>query len=323
MYNIVREYLFIEKDFTMNNRTYYFIKPYDESLPLPPSESFGQILNEAYLHPFNWKARTTRKSFWWSVLVNLIISILCSILIFYSFNESLNSGIRIIDAVIAIILYTWVFLAGLGQIVRRLHDVGYSGYWYWSGLTGYGSMFLFYLELQPSTQRKVKWGDYLFDQQPYPEIPKDKVPVPTVEQSLKEHFFDCFKWNARSTRASFWIGTAASQIILSLNGMFIYVFAAIFSIFYISNPSSNSPMPIGITIFLLCILLIGTIWAFLAQLGHTIRRLHDAGFNGAWWWLSIIPYLGTLLLAFLLFHPTTKAEVKWDKYLFDSEDRIR
>lgn len=46
----------------MNERVYYFIKSYDENLPKPPAESFGQILNETYLHPFNWNARTTRKS---------------------------------------------------------------------------------------------------------------------------------------------------------------------------------------------------------------------------------------------------------------------
>lgn len=128
----------------MNDRVYYFIKPYDESLPMPPQESFAQILNEAYLHPFNWKARTTRKSFWWSTLINLILGILCVILGFYAFNQSINPGIRIIDGVVAVIAYLWLFLAGLGQTIRRLHDVGYSGYWYWAAFTGYGAMFLFY-----------------------------------------------------------------------------------------------------------------------------------------------------------------------------------
>ena len=158
----------------MNDRVYYFIKPYDESLPMPPKESFAQILNEAYLHPFNWKARTTRKSFWWSTLINLILGILCVILGLYAFNQSINPGIRIIDGVVAVIAYLWLFLAGLGQTIRRLHDVGYSGYWYWATFTGYGTMFMFYLALQPSVQY--------------------------IGQILKEHFFDCFKWDARSFR---------------------------------------------------------------------------------------------------------------------------
>ena len=52
----------------MNERVYYFVKSYDEDLPKPPAKSFGQILNETYLHPLDWSARTTRKSYWWSVL---------------------------------------------------------------------------------------------------------------------------------------------------------------------------------------------------------------------------------------------------------------
>lgn len=93
----------------MNDRVYYFIKPYDESLPLPPAESFAQILNEAYLHPFNWKARTTRKSFWWSTLINLVIGILCILLGFYAFNQNINPGIRIVDGIVAAVVYLWLF----------------------------------------------------------------------------------------------------------------------------------------------------------------------------------------------------------------------
>lgn len=305
----------------MNDRVYYFIKPYDESLPLPPAESFAQILNEAYLHPFNWKARTTRKSFWWSTLINLVIGILCIILGFYTFNQNINPGIRIVDGIVAAVVYLWLFLAALGQTIRRLHDVGYSGYWYWAAFTGYGAMFLFYLELQPSVQRQVKWGKYFFSNQDYPAGHKETVPVPTIGQILKEHFFDCFKWNARSTRTSFWVGTAINQVTLGIGTLFIYAFSAFFTII----PGWHQ-MPQAIGIFFLCfliLLLVILIWSFLAQLGHTVRRLHDAGFNGGWWWLGIVPYVGDLLLAFLLFHPTVDADNKWNKYLFDPEDRIR
>ncbi|EFQ45388.1 MAG: DUF805 domain-containing protein [Lactobacillus crispatus] len=305
----------------MRDRVYYFIKPYDESLPLPPAESFAQILNEAYLHPFNWKARTTRKSFWWSTLINLVIGILCIILGFYAFNQNINPGIRIVDGIVAAVVYLWLFLAALGQTIRRLHDVGYSGYWYWAAFTGYGAMFLFYLELQPSVQRQVKWGKYFFSNQDYPAGHKETVPVPTIGQILKEHFFDCFKWNARSTRTSFWVGTAINQVTLGIGTLFIYAFSAFFTII-----PGWLQMPQAIGIFFLCfliLLLVILIWSFLAQLGHTVRRLHDAGFNGGWWWLGIVPYVGDLLLAFLLFHPTVDADNKWNKYLFDPEDRIR
>lgn len=153
----------------MNERVYYFVKSYDEDLPKPPAESFGQILNETYLHPFDWSARTTRKSYWWSVLTNFIIAILAIVVGFYAFNEGLNPGIRVIDAVVAIAIYVWVFLAGLGQMIRRLHDVGYSGGWWWLGVIPYvGQLLLAFLLFHPTVQNEVKWDKYLFD-------PEDRI----------------------------------------------------------------------------------------------------------------------------------------------------
>lgn len=269
----------------MNDRVYYFIKPYDESLPLPPAESFAQILNEAYLHPFNWKARTTRKSFWWSTLINLVIGILCILLGFYAFNQNINPGIRIVDGIVAAVVYLWLFLAALGQTIRRLHDVGYSGYWYWAAFTGYGAMFLFYLELQPSVQRQVKWGKYLFSDQDYPKGgAKSNVPVPTIGQILKEHFFDCFKWDARSTRTSFWVGTAISQVIMTIGVLVCYLLSfMLLAPFSVTESDSGDAKVIGVIFIIFIIFFIAAaIWAFLAQLGHTVRRLHDAGFNGGW-----------------------------------------
>ncbi|WP_103662278.1 DUF805 domain-containing protein [Lactobacillus sp. HT06-2] len=308
----------------MKNNNYYFIRPYDESLPKPPQESFGQILNEVYLQPFNWKGRTTRKSFWISFLINAIISIIASILLGYALNSDLNLGLKWIDGVIAILVFVWIFLAGLGQRIRRLHDVGYSGYWYWAAFTGYGAMFLFYLDLQPSVQRKVKWGKYLFSEQDYPEGHEEKVPVPTIGQILKEHFFDCFKWNARSTRTSYWVGTATYQVVGTFSYLLIYTLSAFIGLAPQELKHESSYAVLGI--FFICTLLflaIISIWVFLAQLGHAVRRLHDAGFSGWWWWLNIIPSIGNLLLAFLLFHPTVKEDVKWNKYLFEEKDRIR
>lgn len=311
----------------MKNKEYYFIKPYSADLPKPPEESFSEILSEAYLHPFTWKARTTRKSYWISVLVNLIISVLAGIIIYYG-NTTNNLGLRLIDYVVATVLFIWIWLAGLGQMIRRLHDVGYSGYWYWANLVPYGSLFLFYLSLQPSTQAPTEWGTYLYsDVDVYGIFDKNeeaafKVPIPTIGQILKEHFFDCFKWNARSTRTSYWVGTAINSVITAVLVIPIYFLSFMFNLTNtVSDSEFDSLMPFFLIVIV--IMLAGLIWAFLAQLGHTVRRLHDAGMNGWWFWITIIPYIGNWLLAFLLFHPTVEHEVKWDGYLFNKKDTIR
>lgn len=311
----------------MNNRDYYFIKPYDENLPKPPAESFGQILNETFLHPFNWKARTTRKSYWLSALVNAILILLATMIMSYVFSSNIDLGLKWIDGVISVVIFVYVFLANLGQLIRRLHDTGYSGYWYWANFTGYGAMFTFHLTLQPSVQRSVKWGAYLYHKgEAYPAIEEEKVPVPTIGQILKEHFFDCFKWNARSTRTSFWLGTAVSCLISTITLLLAYlIMFLIFIPYYIKGENANVNIPTEALVLLLVLALFSiaiAVWSFLAELGHTVRRLHDAGFIGWWWWICAIPYVGNLLLAFLLFHPTTQKDIKWNKYLFEKEEKI-
>ncbi|MBP2058877.1 uncharacterized membrane protein YhaH (DUF805 family) [Lactobacillus colini] len=303
----------------MTEEKYYFIKPYDKSYPLPPKESLGQILSEAYLHPFKWNYRTTRKSYWISFLTNIIISLLCSFL--FTFNNQLKP----INITVAILVLIWLFLSGLGQTVRRLHDVNYSGYWYWVGILSIGSFFLLYLYLQPSAQVAVKWNQYLFtDAKPYGdytgEVASD-VPTPPITQIVKEHFFDCFKWDARSTRTSFWVGSAISNAAGNIVSLFILAFSygAFGSIRKLYVLSLEPEVGLGVLIVAILVLLVLCIWMFLADLGHTVRRLHDAGFSGGWFWISLIPGLGYIILNFLLFHPTTKNEVKWNGYLFNTK----
>lgn len=316
---------------------YYFVKPYDDSQALPPHESFGQILKEAYLYPFRWEGRTTRKSFWISALINFILSIVAYVLYMYAFANPDNMGIIWGSGVIATIVAVWIFLSMLGQTIRRLHDVDYSGYWYWAGLI---SNFVFYLSIQPSAQKPVKWGNYLYldgndgEKDAYynkeydPAMDVDDTPVPTIPQILKEHFFKCFTWNARSTRTSYWAGTFVSGVI-GFIGITIY-YATIFLISTLTmlamvNPSAGEWIGAFITSFgiFITIYLLLALWVFLAQLAHAVRRLHDAGISGWWWLLNFIPVIGQLLVSFMLFHPTYKGEIKWNGYLFDDKERIR
>ena len=126
------------------------------------------------------------------------------------------------------------------------------------------------------------------------------------------------KWNARSTRTSFWVGTAI-KVIMTIGVLACYLLAfMLLAPFSVTEFDSGDAKVIGV-IFIIFIIFFTV--AFGPTNCHTVRRLHDAGFNGGWWWLRTC--VGQPLLAFLLFHPTVQNEVKWDKYLFDPEYRIR
>lgn len=244
-------------------------------------------------------------------------------------NDNLDLGLKWVDGVVSAAVFTWLFLAGLGQQIRRLHDVGYSGYWCWLILTAIGSYFILYLSLQPSLQRPTKWGNYLYldvngtsssayyCQQYQPALDHDDTPRPPITQILKEHFFACFDWNGRSTRTSYWVGAAVSQAIELCGALLLYFEL---TLTYVLPKAADyfidfnlSPAFVTISAILIIALMI---WAYLAQLGHAVRRLHDGGFSGFWWWLCLLPNVGSILLDFLLFHPSVKGKVEWGDYLF-------
>lgn len=330
----------------MQRNDYYFIRPYDQNQARPPQESFNQILSEAYLHPFNWRGRTTRKSYWISYLIGSVLAFLAFGLMSYCLgNDNLDLGLKWIDGVVSVVVFSWLFLAGLGQQIRRLHDVGYSGYWLWAIFTGIGSYFILYLSFQPSLQRPVKWGTYLYldkniqnpntyyAQKYDPALDHSNTPVPPITQILKEHFFACFNWKGRSTRTSYWIGVAVSQAIELGGALFLYfelTFAYILPNLHLDKdavyfsitdllPNMPSALIFGTTIVIIALM----IWAYLAQLGHAVRRLHDGGFSGWWWWICLFPDIGNLLLSFLLFHPAVKRKVIWGDYLFKENDHLQ
>lgn len=318
------------------NNNYYFVKPYDHNLALPPTQSITQILDEAYMHPFTWHARTTRRSYWVSFLINVLLSIFASDIFSYAINDvTLNLGLRWVDGVVSITLLIWLFLASLGQTIRRLHDVNYSGKWYWIGYLPLGGyLFLLYLAFQPSVQRPVRYGTYMFidptrNRTEYYYQPYDAswdayhVPVPKISQILKEHFFQCFTWNARSTRRSYWIASIFNNIFTIIYSIAAYTLALL--LYYQSGRDAAAIRLTNILLFIVPILSIIALWFLVAQIAHMIRRLHDANLNGAWVLLLLLPYIGPVLLDFLLFHPTVSLNNPFFNYpyLFKNSDLKR
>lgn len=165
----------------------------------------------------------------------------------------------------------------------------------------------------------------LYYEQKY-QLSKNQVPDSSFGQIMRETFGDLFKWNARSTRKTFWTGFITSGIIEMILGM-IWCFIS-FKQLMLNAPSfypgyyyphesfSNlfghlSPAFYvgGIIIFLICLYL------FLCQLGLAVRRLHDIDHNGWWVWLTLIPQAGWIILLFYLLVPTMEKPVKWNHYL--------
>ena len=99
----------------------------------------------------DFKGRASRWEYWGGGLGFLIAAFLGIFLV--SFISEALAFLTLIP-----ILYLWGAISGLSCAIRRLHDVGKSGWNYLWSLTGIGGIYLLYLFVQPSQQQDNEWG---------------------------------------------------------------------------------------------------------------------------------------------------------------------
>jgi uncharacterized membrane protein YhaH (DUF805 family) len=113
--------------------------------------SFGQAFSRFFKKYATFSGRASRSEYWWSVLAIGIIQVVLSSLIgvFGALGGGEDSsGAMQFDggAIVFIILLALfglvVLIPGIAVIVRRLHDVNYTGWLYLITFTGIGSVVL-------------------------------------------------------------------------------------------------------------------------------------------------------------------------------------
>ena len=82
---------------------------------------------------------------------------------------------------IFIIWFFYVFIASFSCSIRRLHDIGKSGWnLLWTLIPLLGSLYLLYLDVQPSEQKTNAWG----------EVPKHTISKITQNEITDEENLD-------------------------------------------------------------------------------------------------------------------------------------
>lgn len=108
--------------------------------------TFGEAVKLAITQNYcNFNGRSSRSEYWWYVLFTTILSAILSLI----FGP---------DSIVITIVGLALFLPSLGLAVRRLHDVGRSGWWYLIALTGIGILLLIYWYVQPSQPTPNQYG---------------------------------------------------------------------------------------------------------------------------------------------------------------------
>lgn len=120
-------------------------------------ENYKHVLVDNYT---NFSGRASRSEFWYYNLINIGITFVLMVP-FYAmiFSNSADSSLFYVLFGIYIIYALATFLPNLAVSVRRLHDAGYSGWFYLLALIPYiGGIILLVFMVLPSQQGWNKWG---------------------------------------------------------------------------------------------------------------------------------------------------------------------
>ena len=113
---------------------------------------FGQAIAAGFNNYFNFKDRSTRSAYWYFVLFLIIAGFITSILDVLLFHPKIAGPINGIFSLATII-------PGLSLSVRRLHDIGRTGWWVLLGLIPViGWIILIVWACQPTVPQANEYG---------------------------------------------------------------------------------------------------------------------------------------------------------------------
>ena len=122
----------------------------------------------------DFSGRSTKEEYWYPIIfhVSIYLILITTYIILFSFffTSSLVYGsafgsvisfLLVLIFIISLLYFLLIFIPLLSVSIRRLHDIGYSG-WYLliSFIPFLGQIFLIFLFLKDSERGKNKWGSY-------------------------------------------------------------------------------------------------------------------------------------------------------------------
>ncbi len=102
----------------------------------------------------NFSGRARRMEYWMFALINFIASIVLGIVDGATGMMNVEMGIGLLGGIYSLI----VLIPGLAVAVRRLHDMGKSGWWLLIAFTGIGLIVLLVFYFMDSQPGENKWG---------------------------------------------------------------------------------------------------------------------------------------------------------------------
>lgn len=129
-----------------------FNRPQTDPNYVPESPAYVTFPQAVKMFFKNWKdfsGRSTRSEFWYAYIIQMLIGTIAG---------NLGMGNLIVTLAITGIISLILFIPFLAVSVRRLHDIGKSGWWYLISLTCIGAFFLIYWYSQPGDPNENMYG---------------------------------------------------------------------------------------------------------------------------------------------------------------------
>ncbi len=126
------------------------------SVPAGRMVGFGEAFPLFLKNYAAFNGRSSRGAYWWSSLVYILISVvivIVDLMLFSSVTASLQG-----NGPVSILFGLATLVPSLAIGVRRLHDVGKSGWWLLITLTIVGILLLLYWYVQPGQRAENKFG---------------------------------------------------------------------------------------------------------------------------------------------------------------------
>ncbi|WP_308504447.1 DUF805 domain-containing protein [uncultured Actinomyces sp.] len=130
-----------------------------------PGASFGEAVKRFFQRYAQFRGYASRSEFWWVALFNGLVGLVFYILLFMvvglgaaadGSSDDVGAGVGIGMIVVWLLFFAYAiatFIPGLALTVRRLHDVGKPGAWWFIQLIPFGIGTVWFLILMASESR--------------------------------------------------------------------------------------------------------------------------------------------------------------------------
>ena len=118
--------------------------------------NFVQAVKSYFIRWNDFKGRSSRSEYWWATLFASLVSV------FLQFPQAMlaqaESVLALVVMIIILVFLLFMVIASFAVLVRRLHDVNRSGWWFLIYFTIIGIFVLLYWYVQKGDESDNRYG---------------------------------------------------------------------------------------------------------------------------------------------------------------------